>query len=394
MTPVSRRGVLKGGLGVACSAAAHPLMSTMTMAATPGDARLVVIVLRGAMDGLDLLAPVGDPAYAALRPTLGPRAAETGLPLGGGFVLHRAMAPLMPLWQAGELGFAHAVSTPYRDKRSHFDGQDLLEAGTGMDVELAAQRDGWLNRLLQAIPGTEARTAFAVGRQEMRILRGDAPVYQWAPEADIEITPQAQLLLERIYEPDPLFSAAGGSALELAAQLGHATLPPLPDGSRREPLAAFAAERMNEEARIVSYSLNGWDTHRNQKGALTSALDVLQRSILSLKDGLGANWSKTMVMAMTEFGRTARENGSGGTDHGTGGALVMAGGALKGGRILGRWPGLDEADLYDRRDLMPTADVRAYAAWAMRGLHGIDRATLERAIFPTLDMGDDPGLLA
>ena len=97
---------------------------------------------------------------------------------------------------------------------------------------------------------------------------------------------------------------------------------------------------------------------------------------------------------MTEFGRTARENGSGGTDHGTGGALVMAGGALRGGRIYGRWPGLDEADLYDRRDLMPTADVRAYAAWAMHGLHGIDRATLERTIFPTLDMGDNPGLLA
>ncbi|MDF0599173.1 DUF1501 domain-containing protein [Psychromarinibacter sp. C21-152] len=393
-TGISRRGLLKGGLGAACSLAAHPLTSTMTMAAAPWDARLVVIVLRGAMDGLGLLPPLGEPDFARYRPALGARAAETAIPLDGMFGLHRAMAPLMPLWRAGELGFAQAVSTPYRDKRSHFDGQDLLEAGTGMDVALAAQRDGWLNRLLQAVPGTEAQTAFAVGRQEMRILRGDAPVYQWEPETDIEVTAQQQLLLEHVYAADPLFSAAAGEALELAARIDRQDLPPLSTGARREPLGAFAADRLLEDTRIVSYSLTGWDTHRRQKGALARALDDLQRSILSLREGLGPVWSKTAVLAMTEFGRTVAENGSAGTDHGTGGAMVMAGGALRGGRIYGDWPGLAEADLYDRRDLMPTGDVRAYAAWAMRGLYGLDRATLEGAIFPTLDMGADPGMVA
>lgn len=391
---VTRRGLLRGGLGLACSAAAHPLMSTMTMAAVPGDARLVVIVLRGGMDGLDVLAPLGDPMFAVHRPGLAQSTGARALPLDGFFGLHPGLAALLPLWQAGELGFAHAVSTPYRDKRSHFDGQDLLEAGTGMDVGIAAQRDGWLNRLLQALPGTGAETAFAVGLNQMRILRGPAPIYQWAPNVDVSLTPQARLLLEHIYAPDAQFAAAAGGALDLAGRLDRSPLPPLPDGGDREPLAAFAAERLAEETRIVSYSLNGWDTHRNQKGGLTKALDTLGRSILTLRAGLGGVWDRTAVLAMTEFGRTVRENGTKGTDHGTGGAMLMAGGALRGGRVYGTWPGLDEADLYARRDLMPTGDVRAYAAWAMRGLYGLDRATLERAIFPGLDMGDDPGLLA
>lgn len=391
---LTRRGLLKGGLGAACSVAAHPLMSTMTMASAPWDSRLVVIVLRGAMDGLGLLPALGDPNFARYRPELSQRHAGAATMLDDTFALNAAMEPLLPLWQAGELGFAQAVSTPYRDKRSHFDGQDLLEAGTGMDVGINAQRDGWLNRLLQVVPGTEAQTAFAVGRQEMRILRGDAPVFQWEPEADIEVTPQQRLLLEHIYEADPLFSAAADEALELASRIDRRDLPALSNGDRREPLGAFAAERLLEDTRIVSYSLNGWDTHRNQKATLPRALDTLQRSILSLREGLGGTWSKTAVLAMTEFGRTVAENGSAGTDHGTGGAMVLAGGALRGGRIYGDWPGLDEAALYDRRDLMPTGDVRAYAAWAMRGLFGLDRAVLQDAVFPGLDMGADPGMVA
>ncbi|WP_172296692.1 DUF1501 domain-containing protein [Pseudoruegeria sp. HB172150] len=390
---ISRRGLLRGGLGVACSAAAHPWLSTMTMAATPGDARLVVIVLRGAMDGLGILPPVSDRLFADYRPKLA-KSAGNALPLDGYFALNETMAPLMPLWEAGELGFVQAVSTPYRDKRSHFDGQDLLEAGTGMDVVLAAQRDGWLNRMLQAMPGITAKTAFAVGRDEMKILSGDAPALQWSPDADVTLSPQAQLLLEHIYAPDPLFSEAAGEALGLAAEIDREALSPLSTGPRQEPMAAFAAARLLQETRIVSYSLSGWDTHRAQDGALSRALNLLQRSILTLKEGLGPVWGKTAVLAMTEFGRTVAENGSGGTDHGTGGAMLLAGGALRGGRVYGDWPGLAEADLYARRDLMPTADVRAYAAWVMRGLYGMDRGLLEGSVFPGLDLGADPGLLA
>ncbi|MCG6902839.1 MAG: DUF1501 domain-containing protein [Rhodobacter sp.] len=390
---ISRRGLLRAGLIGACSVAAHPLLSTMTLAATPGDARLVVIILRGAMDGLDVVRPVGDPLLAGYRATLLGSAGEA-IDLDGYFAMHPKLAGLHPLWQAGELGFAHAVSTPYRDKRSHFDGQDLLEAGTGMDVALAAQRGGWLNRLLQVVPGTSSETAFAIGNDDMNILGGSAPASRWSPEVDIDLTPQAELLLNHIYAPDPQFAPAAAQALKLASLIDQANLPKLANGDRREPLAAFAASRLNEATRIAAYSLTGWDTHQGQKNGIGRALNTLERSVLSLREGLGANWGKTLVLAMTEFGRTVAENGTHGTDHGTGGAMVMAGGALRGGHVYGQWPGLAEADLYQRRDLMPTMDVRAFAAWALRGLYGIDRATLEAEIFPGLTMGADPVILA
>ncbi|MDJ0631531.1 MAG: DUF1501 domain-containing protein [Rhodobacter sp.] len=387
---VTRRGLLGAGLAGACSAAAHPMPSTMTLAAAPFDARLVVIILRGGMDGLGVVAPYADPLWADYRPSLADASAMGDL--DGFFGLHAGLAELRPLWNRGELGFVHAVSTPYRDKRSHFDGQDLLEAGTGQAAPEAGVRDGWLNRLLGAMPGTVAETAFAVGMDEMRVLRGDAPVLQWSPQADVALTPQAQVLLEQVYARDPLFAAAAAEAMDLAEAIDREKLTPLANGLPREPLAAFAAERLNEGTRVASYSLTGWDTHKRQAGSLNRALARLQRSILSLHEGLGGNWERTAVIAMTEFGRTARENGSRGTDHGTGGLMVLAGGALRGGRIYGDWPGLEEAALYDRRDLMPTADVRAYAASAIQGLFGIGRSTLEGAVFPGLDMGGTPGL--
>ena len=382
-----RRIFLKGAAAFGCSAAAHPLTTTMTFAAVPGEARLVVIILRGAMDGLDVLRPVGDAAFAALRPGLH----DGTLALGGGgrFGMHPALGPLLPLWEAGELGFAHAVSTPYRDKRSHFDGQDVLEAGTGRDVPEPAVRDGWLNRMLQAMPGVAADTAYAIGREALPVLEGAATVRNWSPEVTLALSAQNRLLLETVYHGDALFRDAGEEALTLAAENGT----PASDAKDVEALADFAAARLRGETRIAAFSQTGWDTHRAQARTLPKALDRLATTVLRLKAQLGPVWAKTTVLAMTEFGRTARENGSGGTDHGTGGVLLMAGGAVQGGRVLGRWPGLAEADLYEGRDLFPTADVRAHAAWAMRGLYGLDRGLLERTVFPGLDMGDDPGLL-
>ena len=158
-----------------------------------------------------------------------------------------------------------------------------------------------------------------------------------------------------------------------------------------EQLVDYASARLRQESRIAAFSMTGWDTHRNQASGLPNSLTRLQHAILRLQSGVGAEvWGKIMVLAMTEFGRTARENGTAGTDHGTGGVMVMAGGALRGGKVYGAWPGLSEANLYDRRDLMPTSDVRAWAAHAMRGLYGIDRATLEGLVFPGLQMGADP----
>ncbi|MCU0829274.1 MAG: DUF1501 domain-containing protein [Tabrizicola sp.] len=380
---MDRRFFLKGLGTLGCTAAAHPLITSLTLAATPGENRLVVIILRGAMDGLDVVQPRGDRALLAARPGVLAPASD----LDGFFALHEGLSDLMPLWQAGELAFVHATSTPYRDKRSHFDGQDLLEAGTGTDLAPAQSRDGWLNRLLTVMPGARAETAWSVGRETLPILAGTAPVEAWAPDQDLQVTPAAQALLAHVYEADPAFHAASATAFDLAG---------LEEGAGRdaELLAGFVGDRLREDARIAAFSLSGWDTHKAQGRAIRRPLDQLQRAVLTLRRQAGPEvWAKTAVLAMTEFGRTVRENGSGGTDHGTGGAMLVAGGAVRGGQVLGRWPGLAEADLYDRRDLMPTSDVRDWAAQALASLFGIDRTTLEGTVFPGLRMEAPKGLI-
>ena len=385
---MQRRFFLKTLGGAACSAAAHPFLTTVTLAegATMGENRLVVVILRGAMDGLDVLQPRFDADYMAARPGL---SAVPGLDLTQGFQLHAGLSGLMPLWQAGELGFVHATSTPYRDKRSHFDGQDILEAGTGNDVGPASNRDGWLNRLLQVVPGVTAETGYAVGRDGMLILSGKAETRAWAPDQELALSAQGRLLLDHIAHDDALFRDAVAEAMELTE--GRAMVEGA--GDEVDGLVDFTAERLRGATRIASFSLTGWDTHKGQERALRRPLDRLGRVITRMKEQLGPQiWGRTAVLAMTEFGRTLRENGSGGTDHGTGGVMLAAGGAVRGGQILGRWPGLDEASLYQSRDLMPTSDVRDWAAQAMAGLYGLDRNLLESAVFPGLRMAAGPGL--
>ncbi|SFI59819.1 DUF1501 domain-containing protein [Jannaschia pohangensis] len=371
-----------------CSAAAFPLMTPMSFAALPTDNRLVVVILRGAMDGLDALQPYGDPALAALRPGFAIGPAAGALDLTGFHALHPGLGDLMPLWRAGQLGFAQAVSTPYRGKRSHFDGQDILEAGTAGEVPPMTGRDGWLNRLLPLLPDAHGRTAFAVGREEMLILRGAADHASWAPDASLDMAPATADLLLHSYHDDPLFLAAAEEALDLAGLTTNA------EGNQTDALFAFTAAQLRADARIAALSLGGWDTHRGQDNQITRGLRALSEGLLRLKTDLGPDWDRTLVLTMTEFGRTAFENGTRGTDHGTGGTMILAGGALRGGKVWGDWPGLSEAALLDRRDLMPTGDVRAYAAWAMHGLFGTDRAALSSLVFPGLDMGSDPGLFA
>ncbi|TQS73742.1 DUF1501 domain-containing protein [Rhodobacteraceae bacterium] len=393
---LSRRFFLQGSALIGCSAAAHPLMSSMTFAATPGENRLVVVILRGAMDGLDIVQPYGDPMLAKLRPDFAIGPGNGAHDLDGFYALHPALSPLLALWRAGELSFAHAVSTPYRGKRSHFDGQDILEAGTGQDVPPELHRTGWLNRLLHSMPDARADTAFSVGTSGMPVLAGEAPTMSWSPEASVGVSDQGQRLFEQIYHDDPLFRDAARAAFEIGAQSnasGRRTT-----GAKRtaqaRAIASFAAGRLRGDTRIAAFSINGWDTHRAQISTLRTPAERLAATITTLKDGLGDVWGKTVVLAMTEFGRTAAQNGSGGTDHGTGGALVMAGGAVSKARVHGHFPGLREADLLDRRDLMPQADIRSYAAWAIRGMFGVDRAVLEGQVFPGLDMGPDPKILA
>ncbi|WP_415919204.1 DUF1501 domain-containing protein [Tateyamaria sp. SN6-1] len=389
---LSRRDFLRRTGFVGCSIAASPLITPVTFAATPSEARLVVIILRGGMDGLDVVRPYGDPALRDLRPGLGGGPDNGAHDLDGFYALHPALGALMPMWKKGELGFVQAVSTPYRDKRSHFDGQDMLEAGT---ASLAGVRDGWLNRMLQTVPGVTAQTAYAIGRSDMRLLQGQAQVANWSPEAELGMSPQAQQLMDLVTESDPVLHATWQEA-QLLASLEEAEAEA--NGKKRKGahvrIAEFAAERLREEARIAAFSLNGWDTHKRQDRALPRALDQLSETLITLRKRLGGDtWGKTSVIAMTEFGRTARENGTRGTDHGTGGMMILAGGAVQGGRVHGDWPGLGSGDLYQNRDLMPTRDVRAHAAWVMRGMMGLDRAQLESVVFPGLDMGDDPQLL-
>lgn len=382
---LSRRQLLTRAGMIGCSLAASPLLTPMTFAQAPWDTRLVIIILRGGMDGLDVVRPMGDPAYAALRPGL---TTDGALDLDGFFALHPALGGLMPLWRRQELSFVHAVSTPYRDKRSHFDGQDLLEAGTSKLGD--GTRDGWLNRLLQQMPGVARDTAYAIGTTPLPVLDGAAPVAKWAPEANLQISPQAMTLAAMVMEEDPALHAALAEAEILAD-----TKQDRKGGRAHHQIARYAANRLRGDARVAAFSLGGWDTHRVQHRVLPRSLRTLEDSILTLKDGLGADvWGKTAILAMTEFGRTARENGARGTDHGTGGLAILAGGAIKGGKVSTRWPGLEEADLYQRRDLMPTGDVRAAAAWMMRGITGANRNTLETNVFPGLEMGSDPGLLS
>ncbi|MCX7301830.1 MAG: DUF1501 domain-containing protein [Rhodobacterales bacterium] len=388
---MDRRRFLASGLMLGCSAAASPLLTPVALASAPWENRLVVIILRGAMDGIDAVQPVGDRDYAGLRPTLS--MVEERTELDGFWDIHPALVPLMPLYQAGQMGAVHAVSTPYRDKRSHFDGQDILEAGT-VDLSGAAERDGWLNRMLATVPGIMAETAYAIGTERLLILNGQTPVSRWSPDARLSLSPQTRLLLEVIYANDPLFHAASEGALRIMDELEaeeHGDEARL-QGAHQQ-LAQFAASRLRHDSRIASFSLGGWDTHAQQHQALPRALTRLSETILTLQAELGPVWDKTAVICITEFGRTARENGTRGTDHGTGGAMIYAGGALRGRQIAGDWPGLAEADLYAGRDLMPTRDVRAHAAWVMRGLFGLDQSVLENAVFPGLDMGADTRLV-
>ncbi|UWQ21351.1 DUF1501 domain-containing protein [Jannaschia sp. W003] len=380
---MDRRSFLLG-----CSLAASPLVTPISLAAVPGDRRLVVVILRGAMDGLDALQPFGDPALRLLRPdfAIGPGAGAVALT--DFHAMHETMAPLLPWWREGSLGFVQAVSTPYRDGRSHFDGQDILEAGTpGMPP--AARRDGWLNRLVGVLPGAHGRTAFAVGRDHMDILAGPAPHARWAPDAQLEVTDPTADLLRHVYHDDALFRASATEALALSGDPS--------DPRDREATFRFAAEQLRGDTRIATMSLGGWDTHQSQiggSGRFAQTMRKLVAGLAVLRETLGPDWGNTAVLAVTEFGRTVAQNGTRGTDHGTGGAAILVGGALRGGRVWGDWPGLDGGDLVDGRDLRPTRDVRAYAAWLLAGQFGLDRATLEGTIFPGLEMGPDPRLLA
>lgn len=368
-------------LGAAAAGAA--LAFAGRAAAQTGPRRkLVIAIARGAMDGLSVTVPYADPNYAALRGGLAiaaPGQEGGALDLAEGFGLHPALAGLHGLYGEGRMRFAPAVALPVR-VRSHFDAQDVLENG---GEGLREQGDGWLNRAIVAAGGTPLR-GLSIGAQTPLILRGDAPVSSWAPGGQVRGDDRIASLLQDLYIEDPMLgeNLARGLATEELAAMGG-------DGSpvRRndvEGLGRAVARLMtgDEGADIVAVSLDGWDTHAGQKAQLQTRLTALDRLVSGLEDGLGEQWSRTVVVVATEFGRTARANGTQGTDHGTGSSLLMAGGAVKAGGLIGDWPTLAENRLFENRDLAPTLDIRSVFKGLLRDHVGVDRAALDARVFP------------
>lgn len=377
---VTRRGLLGAGL------AAAPLMLVpgIALARAETTKRFVMIILRGAMDGLNVVAPVGDPGYAAARGAL---ALEGPATIGGMFALHPALVETGKMYASREALFVHAVASPYRD-RSHFDGQNVLETGGGSPYEL---HDGWMNRLLPLLPAGER--ALAVAPAVPPILRGRVNVESYAPSNLPQANDDLLARVGAMYASDPILHPLWDAAMDARRTAGMAPGGGGGGGAARAlpGLASLAAQFLTKPggARIAVLEYDGWDTHSNQQGRLANQLKGLDAALAALKAGLGPEWANTVVLAATEFGRTVNANGTGGTDHGTASVAILAGGAVAGGRVLADWPGLAKGALYEARDLKPTADLRALLLTASAAHMDVDPARAARALFP-----DAPGLRA
>ena len=396
-----RRGLLVGAGAVFAGA----MLPRVASAAGARDPRLVVIILRGAMDGLSAVGPLGDPDYADLHKELaltkeGPHAA---LPLDGFFALNPAMGNFARLFGARQALVLHAAATNYRE-RSHFDGQDVLESGMPGPGRVES---GWLNRALAHLPmGDRVEGgALAVGYVPPLVLRGPAPILGWAPA---DAAPPADDLLTRLgalYESaDPALARALRESRETdrkASQMDMSSIKAGGDVVEQMRKAARGAARLmaaDGGPRIAGIAFDGWDTHVQEGGAtgrLANLLGGLDEAIAEFEHTLGPVWAQTVVVAVTEFGRAAKTNGDGGCDHGTGTAAFLAGGALAGGRIVADWPGLKPAQLYENRDLKPTTDLRAALKGVLADHLGLSSAVLARTVFPqTNDVAPMKGLIA
>ena len=387
---ITRRSALLG-LGAAFSLG----RASMALAAAPTENRLVVVILRGALDGMAAVVPYGDPGLAALRAELVPPA--VGQPdgmadLGGFWGLHPAMPAAAAMFRAGELLPVHAVAGHYRS-RSHFEAQDYLESGS--DHRMTS---GWLNRAVLATPkppGPEA--ALAVGLTTPLLMRGPAAVGAWSPPSFGAPDGDLYARVAALNAADPVTGPAMAEGLRdrgfSGAVLAGADRPP--DAYAFPALAGTAARLLAapDGPRVAALELGGWDTHAQQMRRLHGPLGQLDAGLAALKAGLGGAWSRTAVLAMTEFGRTARMNGTRGTDHGTGTVAFVAGGRVAGGRVLANWPGLSGGNLLDDRDLQPTLDLRAVAKGLLAGHLGLPPAALASVFPDSADVTAQAGLL-
>lgn len=386
----NRREFLRAGVSLGVGAALAGILPGVSFAALPGASPFIVVILRGALDGLSAVPPFGDPDYAEARGPIAiarPGEARGALDLDGFFGLHPALTLLHERWQAGELLVVHATASAYRE-RSHFDGQNVLENGGDRPSGSAS---GWLNRALGALPGRGV-DGLALGQNVPLILRGPIPVGSWAPSALPEVEPELITRLRDLYSDDVTLSARLDEATHMAALVDQqatdgAMTRIRGEGVERLKLIAETAGRMISAAngpRVAVLDAGGWDTHAGEgaaEGQLASRLRGLDQVLDALRRGLGTEWSRSAVLVCTEFGRTVQVNGTGGTDHGTGAAALLLGGAVRGRRMLVDWPGLSERQRYQGRDLRATIDLRALAKGLILDHLGVaERALAE--VFP------------
>jgi uncharacterized protein (DUF1501 family) len=363
--------------------------AALAIAAAPTDRRFVVVILRGALDGMAAAVPYGDPALSGLRGPLVPPAPGQPngmLDLGGFYGLHPVMTGVHAMFQAHEAVVVHAVAAHYR-VRSHFEAQDYLESGA--DQRLTS---GWLNRVVAALPAEPhvrpEGEALAVGVSVPLLLRGPVQVANWAPHGFNQPAPDLYAAIAALNKDDPVTGPAIRDGLA-ARGYSAGVMGGMAEEKDRYafPALAKAAGEMLAAAdgpRIAALEINGWDTHTAQANRLNGPLRQLDAGMVALKTALGPAWSQTAVLIMTEFGRTARINGTNGTDHGTGTVAFVLGGAVAGGAVRGTWPGFGEGRLFENRDLAPTTDLRAVAKGLLGAHLGLPEAALRR-VFPGSD---------
>lgn len=373
---ISRRHFIQGLTGAALASQFAP---RFVFASGLGQKKLVMIILRGGMDGLSALIPYSDATYKEARGKLAMSPQTDGLlPIDQTFALHPSLKTIHALYQNKQAIFLHAAATPLRS-RSHFDVQDVLE--NGMDKAMAT-RNGWLNRALST---TSDNHAIAIMPNLPLILQGSFPVQSWT-QSTLPDTNQA--FYERVaamYDQDERFHTAliQGMDANNIALANEDAASRKKRSSNAESAAKFLLEPQGPN--IAYLDATGWDTHVNQgtsNGALARRLGELDNDINTIKTTLGEEWNNTAILIASEFGRTVRVNGNGGTDHGTAGLAMLLGGAVQGGRVIGEWPTLALNKLYEERDLYPANDIRNLFAGTLQGLYGIDTQTLSSTIFP------------
>jgi len=344
----------------------------IAFASVETERRFVFVIQRGAADGLHIVVPYADPAYARLR---GPIAVDVAgaTKLDGTFALHPSLVHTAKLYEAKQALFVHAIASPYRD-RSHFDGQNVLESGGSAPYQV---KDGWLNRLTQLLPPSRD-SAIAFAPTIPAALRGKAEVSSYAastlPPAPDDLLMRVTQLYDQDAQLRPLWQqamTARGLANDAGARQDPAGIGKLAGGFLAKP----------NGPRIAMIETGGWDTHSAQMPRLAAQLKALDTMIASLRENLGPVWNQTTVLVATEFGRTAAVNGTNGTDHGTGTVAMLFGGAVQGGRVIADWPGLGQADLYQARDLKPTASLDAFIAGAASEGLGLDPQRTHAQLF-------------